>query len=261
MLVLHGSNIDGSIMRMWTGYTFDELADRYGFIVLYPDGYRKNWNDCRIDAPFPAKKENIDDVGFMRALVERFHTEQAIEPAKIYAFGYSNGGQMALRLAMEEPRLVAAVTAIGANLPTPDNFACAEQGPTARIMLVSGTADPIMLYEGGEVTLFGYTSRGTALSAQATAGYFAGRNGVTSAPVTITLTAETGSGALPVTRSVWLNVTRSGVTEYSVVELYTVQGGGHVVPQERFRFPRINGLTATNLDTPAVAVTFFGLKR
>ncbi|MBC8156470.1 MAG: dienelactone hydrolase family protein [Bacteroidetes bacterium] len=258
ILVLHGSNIDGKTIRTWTGYGFDELADRYGFIVLYPDGYKQNWNDCRINAPFPANKENIDDVGFMRALVEQFQTEQGVDPAKVFAFGYSNGGQMVFRLALEELRIVAAVTAIGANLPTPDNFACAGHSPTARVMLVNGTADPIMPYEGGEVTLFGFASRGTALSARATAEYFAERNGLTSAPVAAPGNAQTGNGHLPVSQLIWIGAAPSQAGQ-SIVELYTVKGGGHVVPQPKFRFPRINGKTATNLDTPAVAVAFFGL--
>ncbi len=263
VLVLHGSNIDGKTIRAWTGYAFDELADRYGFIVLYPDGYKQNWNDCRINAPFPANKENIDDVGFMRALVGQFQTEQGVDPAKVFAFGYSNGGQMAFRLALEEPRFVAAVTAIGANLPTPDNFACTGSGPTARVMLVNGTADPIMPYEGGEVTLFGFASRGMALSARATAEYFAERNGSTSVPVAVPDIVQTGRGSLPVSQLIWTRAAQSGEDPsqagQSMVELYTVAGGGHVVPQGKFRFPRINGKTATNLDTPAIAVAFFGL--
>ncbi len=268
ILVLHGSNINGNTIRTWTAYEFDKLADRYGFIVLYPDGYKQNWNDCRINAPFLAKQENIDDVGFMRALVERFQTCQSVDSTKIYAFGYSNGGQMALRLAIEEPRLVAAVTAIGANLPTPDNFSCGGQGPTARIMLVNGTADPIMPFKGGEVTLFGFASRGTVLSARATATYFATRNGLLGAPVATTFTAQPNARGLPISQLSWSiaarsHSVRSGTTQtqarQSMVELYIVEGGGHVVPPPTFRFPRINGRTATNLDTPAVAVTFFGL--
>ena len=51
------------------------MADRHGFIVLYPDGYKNNWNDCRKDAPFAANKENVDDVGFLRALVEQYRRE------------------------------------------------------------------------------------------------------------------------------------------------------------------------------------------
>jgi polyhydroxybutyrate depolymerase len=55
--------MDGARMRLFTGYEFDRLADQHGYIAIYPDGYRRNWNDCRKDATFPAKRDNIDDIG------------------------------------------------------------------------------------------------------------------------------------------------------------------------------------------------------
>jgi hypothetical protein len=62
VIVLHGSGMGGKRMRECTGYEFDRLADQRGFAVLYPDGYRHNWNDCRMNATFPANRENIDDM-------------------------------------------------------------------------------------------------------------------------------------------------------------------------------------------------------
>ena len=52
VIVLHGSGMDGARMRVCTGYEFDCLADRHGFVVLYPDGYRGNWN---VGAPWPLR--------------------------------------------------------------------------------------------------------------------------------------------------------------------------------------------------------------
>ena len=56
VIVLHGSGMDGKKMRKWTGYEFDRMADQRGFVVLYPDGYRGNWNDCRKNAIFATKR-------------------------------------------------------------------------------------------------------------------------------------------------------------------------------------------------------------
>jgi polyhydroxybutyrate depolymerase len=52
VIVLHGSLMDAKLMREWTGYEFDQLADQYGFVVVYPDGYKHNWNDCHSKATF-----------------------------------------------------------------------------------------------------------------------------------------------------------------------------------------------------------------
>lgn len=255
VLVLHGSGSDGTQMRQWTGYEFDELADRLGLIVLYPDGYKGNWNDCRRDAPFAAKKENIDDVGFMRALVAHYQAAYPLNPRQVYAFGYSNGGQLAFRLAIEEPRLVRAVAAAGANLPTRGTCSCALEGPTTRVLLVSGTQDPISPYGGGEVTLFGLSSRGMSISAQATAAEFARRAGATGPPTVTQLPHQRADDPTLVECRTW----QQGPTP--LVALYTVQGGGHVVPQPRFRFGHLLGRTTGDLDMPAAALEFFGLMK
>ncbi|MBX9334902.1 hypothetical protein K5M56_27095, partial [Serratia marcescens] len=68
VIVLHGSEMNGVSMREMTGYEFDWFADQRKFAVVYPEGYKNNWNDCRKNATFPAKVENIDDVGFIKTL-------------------------------------------------------------------------------------------------------------------------------------------------------------------------------------------------
>lgn len=255
VIVLHGSAMDGATMRRWTGYEFDRLADRDGFVVLYPDGYRKNWNDCRRDATYAARLENVDDIGFIKLLIERLVAEKGVDPRKVFAFGYSSGGQMAHRLAIETPDLVAAVAAAGANLPAPDNTLCATDGRTARVMLVSGTHDPIVPFEGGEVSLFGLASRGMALSSMATGAALARRNGITAGPIVTRLPSHNPGDSTSVERLVWPQGDEPAVT------LYVVHGGGHVVPQPAFRFPRLLGRTTANLNAPSQAVAFFRLSR
>jgi len=252
LLVLHGTNIDGATIRQWTGYAFDELADQHGFVVLYPDGYRKSWNDCRNDAPTATKAENVDDVGFLRALVERYRLTNGVDPAKVFVFGYSNGGQMAFRLAGGPNRFVTGVAVVAANLPVPQAFSCDWQSPATPIMLVSNTADGIVLYGGGEVRLFG-TSHGRVLSARATAEQMARRNGITTPPRAIPVHDGPDDRPMPVSGLRWREPGKA------TVEWYTVWGGGHSVPQPRFRFPRIMGPTATRFNAPRQAVAFFGL--
>jgi dienelactone hydrolase len=55
--------------------------------------------------------------------------EHGIDTKHVFVLGYSNGGQMAFRLAIETPDEVAAVAALGASLPTPDASSCAQRGP------------------------------------------------------------------------------------------------------------------------------------
>jgi polyhydroxybutyrate depolymerase len=242
VIVLHGSAMDGARIRLCTGYEFDRLADQDNFVVLYPDGYRRNWNDCRKHATFPAKRENIDDMSFIRTMITRVMAEQAIDRKRVYVFGYSNGGHMAFRLATEAPDEIAAVAAVAASLPTPDASSCPQQGRTSRVMLINGTADPINPYQGGIVTLFGFASRGTVMSSMASAQSFAERNEITAPPVRGQLLKGISDDPTSVETLTW----QANGKPFCC--LYSVRGGGHVVPQPAYRFPRLLGRLGDRAD-------------
>lgn len=253
VIVLHGSTMDGAQMRAWTGYEFEQEADRRGFVVVYPDGYQHNWNDCRRDVSFPARLENIDDMAFMRALIARMKTEHGIDSRRVFVLGFSNGGHLAFRLAIEARDEVAGIVAIAANLPSAGTSLCAEQGRTARVMLVAGTEDPINPYEGGVLSLFGFNKRGTVISARASAEEFARRNGVAAEPTTVHMPRRDERDPTSVERLTW------GDGQMPATLLYTVHGGGHVVPQPVVRYPRLLGRVTGDLDAPLAALEFFGL--
>jgi polyhydroxybutyrate depolymerase len=171
VIVLHGSLMDANLMREWTGYEFDQLADQHGFVVVHPDGYKHNWNDCRSGATFPAHTENIDDTGFVKSLIAREVAQRQIDEKRVYVLGYSNGGEMALRLALQTPEQVAGIAVAGASLPVPEDSSCPGQG-SLPLLVVEGDKDPFNPIDGGRVTLFGFGYRGRALSAFDTAQTF-----------------------------------------------------------------------------------------
>ncbi|WP_186774413.1 alpha/beta hydrolase family esterase [Chitinophaga pinensis] len=246
VIMLHGSGLDGKRFREWTGYRFDQLADKDGFLVAYPDGYKGNWNDCRIDAPFEAKQLNIDDMGFLHALIAYYERQYHVDPEKVFVFGYSNGGQMAFRLAMETPEKVAGIATVCASLPDAATCSCTMNGTTPPVLMVNGTADKIIPYNGGEVNLF-FKKVGTAISALATAQHFAARNNA--------MEETPATASTVVSQRKW---TKEGRT---IVQFISISGGGHTIPQLTFRFPRLLGLTATEYDSPSEACRFFGLDK
>lgn len=99
VLIFHGSTQNGEKHREFTGRTFDRLAEQDAQ-VAYLDGYKGNWNDARRQSFFPARKAEIDDVGFARAVVGELGAK------RVFAVGYSNGGQMVMRLIHEAPDLI-----------------------------------------------------------------------------------------------------------------------------------------------------------
>ena len=251
VFALHGSMGNAGRMRQATGYGFERLADRHGFVVVYPEGYEGHWNDCRRKGPYAAKRLGIDDVGFIRALAAHFRSTYGVDESRIFAVGLSNGAHLAYRLALEAPELVHAVAAVGANLPAQENMDCTPIPGSTPVLILNGTDDPINPYGGGRVTLFGFGDRGHVLSARESATYFARRNGIADPPITTPIPQDGGSRSTSAERTTWRSADGTGVV------LYTIHGGGHTIPQPYARFSRLLGRTHRALDGPAEIWSFF----
>ena len=91
-----------------------ELSDSENFIVVYPEGLKtlrfRTWNagDC---CP-AATTRGTDDAGFINSLLEKLKLELSLNSKKVYATGFSNGGQLAYKLANQYPNKFAAVSAV-----------------------------------------------------------------------------------------------------------------------------------------------------
>jgi len=245
VIMLHGSRGSGKRIRRGSDYGFDLLADRHGFIVVYPEGYERHWNDCRASARYQAKLSNVDDVTFMRELIAFIVAEYAVDPGRVFAAGLSNGGQMAYRLALEAPDLVRGVGVIAAGMPTETNMSCERAGKAVPVMIINGTDDPINPFDGGEVTLLGpIGSRGDVKSAQASVQYWADLAGYTTAPFFHRYPDNDADDNSVAERMVW---TMNGRPE---VALVTVDGGGHTIPGPALAFPFFLG--PVNRDFSAI---------
>jgi len=223
-IVLHGSGGNGEDVQSMHDGAFDRLADREGLFVAYPDGYDEHWNDCRPRADFAANLENVDDVGFLRALVEELHVALGIDLERVTIVGLSNGGQMVFRLALEAPDLAQTYAALLANLPAPGNDDCLHSEQPVKMLLINGSEDPINPARGGVVTLAGNTSRGAVLSAEATAQTFARLAGHTAPPVQRRWPERSADDETSIESSEWTSSGHDGVTWLRVV------GGGHSAP-------------------------------
>lgn len=244
VLALHGSYGTGEDMRRQTGYGFEKLADQHGIVVIYPDGYDKNWNDCRKAATYTARQLQMNDVGFMRALIKRFEHSHQINPQQVYAMGYSSGGQMVFRLGIEAPALLAGLGVVAASFPAPDNHDCALPNIAKPMVVINGSSDPMNPYQGGNVALYGlFASRGNVLSTSQTVDQYRRLAGITSAPVTSTLSTASGFNRTWTQRQLWRSA--HGMP----VALYTVHQGGHAIPQAQYAFSIFLGATEQDIDT------------
>lgn len=250
VLVMHGSYENGTRIRIATGYGFDRLADERGFAVAYPDGFDGSWNGCNIVGDYAANRLNIDDVGFLTRVVDTLVTEIGVDQARVFAVGVSRGGSMALRLALEAPSRFRAVGAVAENEPAPENFKCklAARG-TSSVIIMNGTRDPLVPFDGGEVSLFGlFIRRGRVMSSRESGQYFANLNAIATAPETDAVQLADG---VRVEHVLWRN---DAGTE---VELVAIHGGGHGIPQAYQRHPRLLGPSPREPNGPAVIWAFF----
>lgn len=248
LLVLHASGGDGDRVRVLTAGLAEEEADRLGFVVVYPDGVDGGWNGCRRSAPYRANTENVDDVRFLRSIVNRLDDSYGVDASRVWALGFSNGGHLAMRLALEAPDDFAAVAAIAASLPTEEELDCVASGRPASVMIVNGTADPISPFEGGEVRTEGAGRIGVVRSSVESARYFAD---LIEAPEEPQLTLASSSEGSRVEIARW-----SGGEGREVV-LVSVQDGGHTIPGSPAAFPPEFGAVDRGFDALAAAIEFF----
>ncbi len=253
VFVLHGSSGDGAQARGGYAYEFDVLAEREGFVPIYPDGYERHWNDCRKAGPYAANALDVDDVGFLAAVVERFVAEHGADPERVFATGISNGGQMALRLALEAPERVRAVAPVVASLPAGENLDCRTEGRPVSMLIMNGTADPMNPFEGGEVALYGWLgNRGAVLSSVESIDYFRELAGHPKAPSEILVLPDRDpdDGSTVEVRR-WRTPGRRNV------DLYVIENGGHSPPHPDLTLPRLLGPTNHDIRAAEEIWNFF----
>lgn len=247
IVLLHGSSQDGAGMRKAVGASFESLAERGLAHIAYPDGIRRRWNHAE-----SAEDSNVDDVEFMRSLVSELQGK--FGSGDVIFAGYSNGGQLLIRLLHEAPEIMAGAVIISATLPRSFNI----QGPLhaadlgVPVMLVHGTRDFVVSYQG-EGRLPWNLGRSAGPSAPQTATYFAKRNGIAGPAL---------SRVLPHRQA--RDKTSVALTEYreadkAPVSLFTVFGGGHVIPTKGMRLSTLAGRTTQDLDVVEEMIKFFGL--
>ena len=148
MFVMHGSGGSGTDMMRSTT-RLEQKAKTEKLLLVYPDGYKRYWNECRKAATSGANIENINENAFFDRMIDYFTSKYDISRKKIFAAGTSGGGHMAYKLALTMPQKFTAIAAIIANLPDTNNMDCVEVKHPISVMIVNGTEDPLNLYNGG----------------------------------------------------------------------------------------------------------------
>jgi polyhydroxybutyrate depolymerase len=229
LLVLHGGGGTNSGMLRLTKGRFNELADRDGFFVVYPQGVDKSWNDGRPDKISGAHRKGIDDVGFLRALIEHLIARYPIDSKRIFVTGISNGGLMSFQLGCSLPDKIRAIAPVTAQIPAAIAPLCGFES-TVSLAVFNGTADPLVPYNGGQIMVF-RRQRGEVLSTDETIGIWRRKNRCRPEAV-ITELPDIADDGTRVTEFEY-----SRCENKSKVVLYRIEGGGHTWPDGRQYLP------------------------
>jgi len=132
----------------------DVIADQMGYAVVYPNGTGR-WSNKKLtwnagQCCGPAASKNTDDVEFVRQLIRDIEQYITLDRERIYATGFSNGGMMAYRLAVEASDLIAAAAPVAGSMAVTE-FTPALPVP---IMQMHSIDDPQMLYKGDSKMTF-----------------------------------------------------------------------------------------------------------
>ncbi|TXT57946.1 MAG: conserved membrane protein of unknown function [Candidatus Thorarchaeota archaeon] len=157
LLALHGGGGSAKSMRNANG--FDAVADKYNFILVYPDGtgdmsYQfHTWNSGYIDAY--AFKNNIDDVLFLSTLIDELLDTYNVNKSRVYMTGHSNGAMMTYRFGAEHPDSLAAIApvsgSIGGRMSEESNlYVIPSPSEPLSVIHIHGRLDEQVLYEGGK---------------------------------------------------------------------------------------------------------------
>ncbi|PPE75755.1 polyhydroxybutyrate depolymerase [Solimonas fluminis] len=230
IVALHGGFGTGKNMEELTG--FDLVGGNAGFVVAYPDGVGRSWNSGSCCGP--ALKKNVDDVGFLRAMVADIGRRTPIDTKRVYGTGFSNGAMMVHRVACEAPDLFKAIAAASGGIMVPN---CSARQPIAAL-LIQGRADPRIPWDGGDFEGNYRPPVRDVFSKLASRNQCAAKEE----------TQQDGSASC---------VTRRGCAGGAEVKLCGIDGMGHQWAGAKELLPRLLGKGTSNYNASQKVVQFF----
>lgn len=202
VFVLHGYTETNDQIETITQMT--PAADARGYIAVYPQGRSTSWNAgncCGSSASL-----GVDDVGFVSAMVDAIDEAYCIDPKRVFAAGFSNGGMLSNRLACELSDRIAAFGPVAGPLAFDG---CSPPRPVP-MMEFHGTSDFVVPYDGGGLS--------NAVSVDENVAFWVANNGCGTTPM---VTFDKGDATCE---------TYEGCQNDATVTLCTLEGGGHQWP-------------------------------
>jgi len=146
VLVFHGFTSSAEEIRKASG--FASLAEQHGFVVVYPQGSLDDQGRSFFNVGYAFHADSkVDDVRFMKTVVDRLVNDLKLDNRSVFATGMSNGGDMSFYLASQPKPMVKAIAPIAGTMMSSWSKDFAPPSRTS-IMAVHGTQDDVTLWNG-----------------------------------------------------------------------------------------------------------------
>ena len=223
VFVLHGSGGNG-LQMMPPAANLERISANEHVLLVYANGYKNFWNECRKAATSLANIENVNEEAFFDGMLKYFHEHYKTNDKRFFVIGLSGGGHMAYKLAMMMPSKCKGISAVVANVPDTTNMDCAGAGKPVAVMISNGTEDGTNPYNGGEMTIGG-KPWGAVRSTERSFNYWASLAGYTGKPI-VEEVPDTIKNNQTITKYTFIEKSKPAVT------LLQVKGGTHTFPQD-----------------------------
>ncbi len=250
LIALHGG---GSTWKKFTNgttkKTIQKQANMNGYLLILPEGKNNHWNDGRNKNI--AESDRYNDIKFISLLIDKSISEYLVDADKIFITGMSNGGFMAIRLAIELSDKLKAVSAVAAQMSYANKNLVSKE--PISFLLINGTDDPVVPFNGGEMKLFKFSkSRGYIMSTAKTIEYFV-KNSQCSNSVKTSFQNKRKFDKTTVTSKSYQECFGQ-----SQVKLVQINGGGHTWPGGKQYLPeKIIGIRSREINASKLMLDFF----
>jgi len=243
VIAFHGGGGDARGMAELTG--FSALADREGFLLAYPNGLKRHWNDGR---EFARKlPDDVDDVAFVEALLDDVAKFHKLDTHRIYATGMSNGGIFSHYLALKLSPRIAAIGVVAGGI-APEIAKDFKPAEPVSVMIIHGRSDPIVPFGGGAVA----RTRGSIVPTTTAVKLWRAADGLTGDAKQQRKPARTSADCAEEWES-W-----SSGRDGSALTYITLDGGGHTWPSGKPYLPAmIIGKVCPELNATQTIWEFF----
>jgi polyhydroxybutyrate depolymerase len=250
VFVFHGGGGDGLKTERLT--KFSRVAEREKFIVVYPEGVDKNWNDGRESRNIPAQKQNVDDIAFVQAMIESLSKEYRIDEKRIFATGISNGGIFSHYVGVNLSDKFAAIAPVAGGIADPF-YKNAQPKKPVSVFILQGTDDPLVPYNGGVVAARISAGRGRIASTDEAIRFWTSVDQTSKEPLKGTLADIDKNDGCTVETFLW-----KGGKDGTEVKLYKQNGAGHTWPGSYQYLPKfLIGNVCRDFDATEEIWNFF----